>query len=113
MTQPVAHHIQSHQSGMRGFSAQNIWRMRQFYDAYRDEPKLSTVLRELPWSSNLTILSRAKRSEERKFYLRMATKYRWPVRELERPLVSPLVTQLPWIHNLIILSQSMGKGEQE
>lgn len=28
------------------------WRMRQFFDAYRDQPILSTLLRELPWSSN-------------------------------------------------------------
>ena len=46
--------------------------MRQFFETYRDEPKLSTVLRELPWSSHLHILSRAKRPEEREFYPRMA-----------------------------------------
>ncbi len=27
-------------SQMRGFSAQNLWRMRQFYETYRDQPKL-------------------------------------------------------------------------
>jgi len=29
------------------FSAQNLWRMRQFYETYRDDPKLSPLLREL------------------------------------------------------------------
>ncbi len=49
----LAAYIQLRQPGLRGFSPQNIWRMRQFFDAYCLEPKLSTLLRELPWSSTL------------------------------------------------------------
>ncbi|MCK4619452.1 MAG: hypothetical protein KAT52_05870, partial [Desulfobacterales bacterium] len=30
----------------RGFSAQNLWRMKQFYETYREREKLSPVLRE-------------------------------------------------------------------
>jgi len=37
--------------------------MRQFYKAYCDTPKLSTLLRELPWSSHLHILSGSKLAE--------------------------------------------------
>ncbi|MDZ4287600.1 MAG: PDDEXK nuclease domain-containing protein, partial [Prosthecobacter sp.] len=40
----------------------------------------------LPWSSNLHILSRAKRPEEREFYLRMASRNRWQVREVARQM---------------------------
>lgn len=58
--------------------------MRQFFVAYQDDPKLSPLLRELPWSSHLHILSRAKRPEEREFYLRLATQNRWPVWEVAR-----------------------------
>jgi predicted nuclease of restriction endonuclease-like (RecB) superfamily len=79
-------YIQRRQPGIRGFSPQNLWRMRQFFDTYRGEPKLSTLLRELPWSANLHILTRAKRSEEREFYLRMATQNRWDVREVARQI---------------------------
>jgi predicted nuclease of restriction endonuclease-like (RecB) superfamily len=64
--------ILKRQPGIRGFSPQNLWRMRQFFETYRGTPKLSTLLRELPWSAHLHILSRAKRPEEREFYLRMA-----------------------------------------
>lgn len=64
--------------------------MRQFFEAYRLEPKLSTLLRELPWSSNLHILTRSKRPEEREFYLRMATQHRWQVREVARQMDSQL-----------------------
>jgi len=74
------------QRGERGFSPQNLWRMRQFFEAYRDTPELSTVVRELSWSANLHILSGAKRPEEREFYLRMAIKKRWNVRDLARQI---------------------------
>jgi predicted nuclease of restriction endonuclease-like (RecB) superfamily len=60
--------------------------MRQFFDAYVGQPELSTLLRELPWSSNLHILTRSKRPEEREFYLRLATQQRWPVREVARQI---------------------------
>lgn len=84
--QALATFVQSKRPGIRGFSAQNIWRMRQFFDAYRAQPNLSTLLRELPWSSHLHIISRAKRLEEREFYLRMASKNRWQVREVARQM---------------------------
>lgn len=86
----LAAYIGHREPGLRGFSPQNLWRMRQFFVTYRDFPGLSPLLRELPWSSHLHILSRSKRPEEREFYLRMATQNRWPVRELARQLDSAL-----------------------
>jgi predicted nuclease of restriction endonuclease-like (RecB) superfamily len=70
----------------RGFSASNLWRMMQFFETYRGQPNLATLLRELSWSHNLAILSRCKRDEEREFYLRIAAKERWSFRELQRQL---------------------------
>jgi predicted nuclease of restriction endonuclease-like (RecB) superfamily len=55
--------IQSRYIGIKGFSPQNIWRMKQFYETYRDSEKLSTLLREITWSHNLQILS-CKTDEE-------------------------------------------------
>lgn len=75
---------------IRGFSAQNLWRMRQFFETYRDYLELSTMLRELPWSSNLHILSKTKMADEREFYLRMAIQHRWSVREVARQIDSTL-----------------------
>jgi hypothetical protein len=49
--------VQKRQFGIRGFYPQNIWRMLQFFETYQDEPILSPLLRELPSSSNLDILS--------------------------------------------------------
>lgn len=86
----LAGYIAQREPGVRGFSPQNLWRMRQFFETYRDEAKLSPLLRVLPWSSHLHILSRSKRSEEREFYLRMAAQNRWPVREVARQIDSAL-----------------------
>jgi len=82
--------IQRSQPGIRAFSPQNLWRMRRFYDTYAPTPKLSTLLRELPWSANLHILTMAKLPEEREFYLRMATRSRWSVREVARQINASL-----------------------
>jgi hypothetical protein len=38
----------SREVGLRGFSASNLWRMRQFFDTYAADPKLAPLVRELP-----------------------------------------------------------------
>jgi hypothetical protein len=45
---------------MKGFSSSNWWRMRQFFETYKDEPKLAPLVREITWSNNILILSGAK-----------------------------------------------------
>lgn len=82
----LAQHLARTVPGLRGFSAQNLWRMRQLVDTYRDAPKLSPLVRALPWTHNLIILGQSKRAEEREFYLRMAVQQRWGKRELERQI---------------------------
>jgi predicted nuclease of restriction endonuclease-like (RecB) superfamily len=82
----LAQYIERKQPNARGFSSSNLWRMMQFFDAYRRKPKLATLLRVLPWSHNLAILSRSKRDEEREFYLLAAARERWSYRELQRQL---------------------------
>jgi len=39
--------------------------MRQFYETYSDNEKLSALLREITWSNNLLIMARAKTDEAR------------------------------------------------
>ena len=72
------------QPGLRGFTRPNLFRMRQFYEAYRNDEKISPLVRQLPWTQNLIILNQSKRREEREFYLRLAIQERWSKRELER-----------------------------
>ena len=47
-------------------------------------------MRQIPWSSHLHILSRAKRPEEREFYLRLTAQQGWQVREVARQIDSGL-----------------------
>lgn len=86
----LAEHIARAQPGLRGFTRPNLFRMRQFYEAYRDDEIVSALLRQLPWTHNLIILSQSKRSDERLFYLRMAIQEKWSSRELERQFKAAL-----------------------
>ena len=64
--------------------------MKQFFETYRDFPKISTVLREISWSHNLAIFSRCKSSEEREFYIKMAVSEKYKFRELDRQISASL-----------------------
>lgn len=86
----LADHVRRRVPNGTGFSASNLWRMRQFFDTYRPLPVLAPLVRELSWTHNLMILSRCKRDEEREFYLRLCGRERWGKRELERQLNSAL-----------------------
>ena len=84
----LSQYILSKEPGIRGYSAQNIWRMKQFFETYQDKPELSTLLRANTWSNNLHIMSKTKTDEERAFYLKLASKEKYKARELERQIDS-------------------------
>jgi predicted nuclease of restriction endonuclease-like (RecB) superfamily len=86
----LAEHLAQTQPGLRGFTRRNLFRMRQFYEAYRDESIVSALLSQLPWTHNLIILNQSKRPEEREFYLRLAIQEKWSSRELERQFKAAL-----------------------
>ena len=75
-------YILSREPGIRGYSSQNIWRMKQFYETYKDRPELSTLLRENTWSNNMHIISKTKSYEEKEFYLKLASKEKYKAKEL-------------------------------
>ena len=80
--------IQKTHPNVKGFSPQNLWRMKQLFEYYKDFPKLSTLLREIPWSHNLLILSSAKSVQEKGFYIRLVIQEHLSFRELERQIDS-------------------------
>lgn len=82
--------IQSHYVGIQGFSSSNLWRMRQFYEAYRDNERLAALTYEINWTNNLKIMARAKTAEAREFYLLLTAKNRYSTSELERQIDSML-----------------------
>ncbi len=61
----LSEYILSKEPGIRGYSAQNIWRMKQFFETYQNKPELSTLLRANTWSNNLHIMSKSKTDDER------------------------------------------------
>ena len=77
--------------GMRGYTRPNLFRMRQFFEAYQGDKKVSPLVRQLPWTHHLIILSQAKPPETRTFYMLAAIKERWTKRELERQIQSGAV----------------------
>ena len=84
-----AEFIQKHYPGMKGFSAQNIWRMKQFYETYCDNEKLSPLVREISWTNNLLIMSGCKTDEAREFYLRLCIANNYSKRELAQGMTVP------------------------
>ena len=62
---------------LNGFSAANLWRMKNFYEAYGTNEKLAQLVREIGWSHNITILERCRDDQEREFYIRSCRKYGW------------------------------------
>lgn len=94
--------------GLRGFTRRNLFRMRQFYEAYRVDKKVSPLVTQLPWTHHLILLSQTTRPEEREPYMLGAVRDGWTKRELERQIrtgaaarsapgreiVSPAMTQI-------------------
>ena len=86
----LANFIQSTEPDLKGFSDKNLWRMKQFYETYKDFPKLSSLLREISWTHNLAIFSRCKTMEEREFYIKTTKQENYSARELDRQISSSL-----------------------
>jgi predicted nuclease of restriction endonuclease-like (RecB) superfamily len=87
VVQELADYIQKYEPNIKGFSAQNIWRMKQFYEMYAENTKLSPLVRELTWTNNLIILT-CESEQEQEFYLRMSIKEKWSKSELQRQINS-------------------------
>jgi len=77
IVEQLAADLQKEFPGITGFSARNIWYMRDFYVCYGKNEKLQPLVAEIGWTHNLIILSRCKDSLEREFYIRMTRKMGW------------------------------------
>lgn len=105
-----ARYVQEARPDIKGFSASNIWRMRQFYETYRQNEKLAPLVREISWTQNLLIMSRAKTEEARAFYIALCRKNNYSKRELERQMDSMLFerSMVSEERNKLFLSRSRG-----
>ncbi len=90
----LAEYLKQTEPDLKGFSDKNLWRMKQFYETYRNLPKLSALLREISWTNNLIIMSRGKTPEEREFYIHLTVRERYSSRELERQINSSIYERM-------------------
>jgi len=86
----LSEYIQKSEPQIKGFSDKNIWRMKQFYEVYKDSPKLSPLVREISWTNNMLIFSRCKTIEEKEFYIKLVKQENYSKRELDRQISSSL-----------------------
>ena len=84
----LAAYIQERFPGIKGFNRRGLYRMKQFYELYEGNEKVSALLTQLSWSNHLQIMSGCKSDEEREFYIQLAIKERYTYRQLERQMDS-------------------------
>ena len=77
IVEQLANDIRAEFPGITGFSARNVWRMRDFYLTYHDNSKLTPLVAEIGWTHNLVILEKCKGDLEREFYIRMTRRFGW------------------------------------
>lgn len=73
---------------VKGFNRRGLYRMKQFYETYKDNEFVSPLVTQISWTNHLLILSSAKTDEEREFYVKLCLKEKYSKRELERQLDS-------------------------
>ena len=84
----IAREINNKYPTLKGFDRRGLYRMMQFYDTYKNNEIVSTLLSQISWSNNIAILSGTKTMEEKEFYIRMCIKNNYSARELNRQLSS-------------------------
>ena len=84
----VASYISKSAPTIKGFNRRGLYRMKQFYETYRDDEFVSALLTQISWTNHLLIMSKSKTKEERDFYVALAAKEHYSSRELERQLDS-------------------------
>lgn len=82
IVQVLSKELQKEFTGAKGYSAANLWRMRNFYLTYCESAKLAPLVRELSWSNNVVIMEKCKDDLQREFYIQMAKRYGWTKRIL-------------------------------
>lgn len=73
----LASEIKKEFPDVKGFSARNLWNMRNFYIEYKDNEFLQPLVAEISWSKNIIIIEKCKETLEREFYIKMTKKYGW------------------------------------
>ena len=89
----LATELQSEFPGIKGFTARNLWFMRQFYVEYSSNSNLKPLvsdlnisfqkvpppplITEISWSKNIVIMQKCKDPLQREFYIKMTKRFGW------------------------------------
>ena len=73
----LSHDINKTVDGAKGYSPQNLWRMRQFYLEYKNETELLEIAFTIPWGQNLLIMHKIKDNKAKMYYLNATDKLGW------------------------------------
>lgn len=92
----------------KGFSIQNLRRMRQFYIFY---PIRSSIMSELSWTHYLELI-KIKEKEKRDFYMKECINSGWTVEELQRQRTTLLYERLALSKDKEKLSELSTKGHK-
>ena len=82
----VAAYIAQKSPGVKGFNRRGLYRMRQFYETYKDDEFVTPLVTQISWTNHLLIMSGSKTAEERHFYMALCAKEHYSKRELERQI---------------------------
>lgn len=67
--QQLADFFEKNYPDLKGFNRRGLYRMKQFYELYKDEEKVSPLVTQLSWTNHLKIMSACKTMDERIFYM--------------------------------------------
>ena len=84
----VALFIAQTNPGIKGFNRRGLYRMKQFYETYKDDEFVTPLVTQINWTNHLIIMSGSKTKEERHFYMTLCAKEHYSKRELERQIDS-------------------------
>ena len=84
----IAEQIQAAFPGIKGFNRRGLYRMKQFYETYKDEEIVSPLVTQISWSNHLLIMSSCDTPEAREFYIRLCIKENYSKRQLQRQIDS-------------------------
>jgi predicted nuclease of restriction endonuclease-like (RecB) superfamily len=74
----LAKELQKEFVGINGFSARNLWYMRNLYEQYYTSSLiLQPLVAEIPWTHNILIIEKCKDEHERFYYINMTLKFQW------------------------------------
>jgi predicted nuclease of restriction endonuclease-like (RecB) superfamily len=135
--QQLVDYIQKEYPDLRGYNRLGLYRMKRFYETYKNTPFVSptviqmekgkkpapaivspvvtqlssgirqSMLCQISWTHHLVILSGTKTEAEREFYINLCIKERYGKRELKRQLSSGL------FERVVIGKQSLPSGKNE